>query len=326
MFPVVITIVIGVVVAFGLAVGGREDQPPLFAEDLRAATVVIGQKAEVLGAVINQIDSARREELDTATEELLTAIQATREQIQLAPADDPQLAGPLAVLGQALDFWEQGSTFFRTTVFRAADEQTAVGLEIDLTDALIDMRAGDRVYVKFTQAIAAAKVTQPVSAFPSIALVPDNLVLATAALQIVGAAQTPGNLLELKAELALDQVATVPEMKLNADDELVVTVTDTLSVQVVVFNRGNTDSQAIAVQLTMLGADGTAYDQSSPVPVLPAGGSTTVDFTDISVTPGQTYQMSVALPVADGEQVSEDNVRDISFRVNEATPTTSTGG
>jgi hypothetical protein len=323
--PVVVTILIGVVVAFGLAIGA-DDKPPLFAEDLRVATVGIAQKAEVLGTVITRIDTARREELDTATDELLTAIQATRDQIALAPADDPQLAGPLAVLTQALDFWEQGATSFRTSVFRAADEQTAVSLEIDVTDALIDMRSGDRVFVRFTQAIGAAKVSQPVTAFPTISLVPDNLVLATAAVQIVGAAQTPGNLLELKAELALDQVATVPEMKLNADNELVVTMTDALTVQIVVVNQGNTDSQPIEVELTLLGGDGSAYDQTAPVPVLAAGTSTTIDFTGVAVTPGQSYQMSVTLPLADGEQVSEDNARDMTFRVNEATPTTTSAG
>lgn len=321
--PVALTVLVGLIVAFALALD--EDQaPPLFAEDLRGSLVDVGRSAAQFGALVEGINGADRVTLDTTVDDSLEALSAARMAMGEAPVGDPELAGPLAILDQVIASWETGVSSFRDLVFEAADDPLAVGLEIEITDALIDLRAGDRLYQSFVASMDQAETSAPVVPFPEIAFVSDTYPFSSGPAQIVGFARADGSELALRADLAIGRVATVPDMVVNTSDQAVVTVTDTLKVQVVVLNSGNTDSEPVDVMIDLVGNDGSTYNGVESTPGLGPGRETTVEFDGLTVTPGVTYQLTVRLPLIDGDDASEDNLQDVTFVVNEATESTTT--
>jgi len=126
--------------------------------------------------------------------------------------------------------------------------------------------------------------------------------------------------------LAISAVRTLPEMTVNTSDQRVVTATGTLTVQVVVVNGGNTSSDPIGLTMSLIGTDDSAVEQTGEVVALAAGGQTTVEFADLSVTPGLGYRLDVALPLVEGEEATDDNRVQLDFFVNEETVTTTTAG
>jgi hypothetical protein len=326
--PALLTVVIGLVVAFALSADpGTAD--PLFAESLREQTMELRGEATGFQVMLDEMAGVDRVQLETSVDEVTAVIEATREQIDTVPAEDPELAGPIAILGEALNAWEAGVTGFQEVVLTAADDALVpvVDLELGLTDALVDLRAGDRVFGAFVESVGRLEdVPQAVAAFPDVDFVPADYPLAARSAAIIASARSPQNSLALRAELAIDQVATVPEMVVNTNDERVVTTTEALTVRVVVVNRGNTESSPIELSMIMVGADGTEVPGTMPVAALPADSPTTVEFVDLPVTPGNQYTLTVPLPLSAGEEESEDNLRSFTFRVNDVTETTATAG
>jgi hypothetical protein len=323
--PVVLTIFIGLVVAFALIIDD-EEAPPLFAEDLREATEDVALKANAFNEMMLGINSVDRIELDTNVTDVLSSLEAARTVMAEAPDNDPELTGPLAILREALASWEAGVSVFRELVFEAADDPLASALEIELTDALIDLRAGDRLFSSFVRSIDAADTPAPVLPYPSVAFVSDSYPFSTGPAQIIAVAQAPGNELALRAELAIGQVVTRPEMTVNTSDQRVVTATSALTVQVVIFNAGNTASEPVEVTLSMVGTDDSSVAETAQVGVIAAAGQTTVEFVDVAVSPGLAYQMVISLPLAAGEEATEDNRVQWDFLVNEETSTTTVAG
>lgn len=324
--PVVLTIAIGLLVALGVTADpGTAD--PLFTESLRERTVELGREATEFRTMLDQMGTVDRMQLETAVDEVLAVIGAARSTLDSAPDENPELAGPLAILGEALNAWEAGVTGFEEVVLTAADDTMVpeVDLELGLTDALVDLRAGDRVFGSFVEALGDLEdVPQAVAAFPDVDFVPADYPLAARSAAIIATARSPENALALRAELAINQVATVPEMVVNTNNERVVTQTEALTVRVVVVNRGNTTSQEVVLSMILVGTDGTETPGQQSVAPLAAEAPTTVEFTDLPVSPGGQYTLTVQLPLSEGEEESEDNLRSFTFRVNEVTETTST--
>jgi hypothetical protein len=264
--------------------------------------------------------------LDTKSDDVLESIAAIREVIAAAPENDPELTGPLAILEEALFSWDSGVATFRDLVLEAADDPLAVGVEIEITDALIDLRAGDRLFASFVRSIGDADTPEPVVPYPAIAFVSESYPFSNGPIQIVNVARADGNQLQLRAELAIEQVATVPEMFVNTSDQRVVTQTEALVVRVVILNGGNTTSEPVNLNLSLVGIDDSTVEQVQEVGALDAGSQTTVEFTDLPVRAGINYRLVVNLPLLGGEEVSEDNQIQWDFFVNEETTTTTAGG
>jgi hypothetical protein len=323
--PVALTIFTGLIVAFGLVIDDDE-APPLFGEDLREATEDVGLKATAFNQMMLGINSVDRIELDTIVDDVLSSLATARAVMAEAPENDPELTGPLAILREALTSWESGVSVFRELVFEAADDPLASALEIELTDALIDLRAGDRLFSSFVRAIDAADTPAPVLPYPTVAFVSDSYPFSTGPAQIIAVAQAPGNELALRAELAIEQVVTSPEMSLNTSDQRVVTATSALTVQVVIFNAGNTASEPVELTLSVVGTDDSALAETAEVGAIAAGGQTTVEFADLVVSPGLAYQMVISLPLMVGEEATDDNRVQWDFLVNEETTPTTVAG
>jgi hypothetical protein len=132
------------------------------------------------------------------------------------------------------------------------------------------------------------------------------------------AAGAQNSVLALRADLAVGQVTSQPELVTNPDGNLVVSSAELLRVDVVVANRGNVDAPSQLLNLELLSPDG-AENRTVDVPELSPGGQTTVTIGDLAIVPGQTYQLGVVLGlnVADGDPTN--NAISLTFIVNEAT-------
>lgn len=268
--------------------------------------------------------SVDRVELQTVTDEASTRIADVR--AFLAELENPpaEITGVLVLFDLALESWAEGSTGLTAHLLAAADGDAGLGLTDLVTDDLLELRAGDRLYRQAVAELASADVTQPVSPMPDVRFLPDGYPVGPAARTLLAQARVVGSPLSLNAALAVEQVTTVPEWVLDTEGTLVVDAAESLVVRVVVTNRGNALSEPTVLAVEVIGGDGSAQEASLEVPALESGAKTTVTFDPLSVTPGRSYSLVVRLALAPGESETADNSRTLLFRVNEGTVTTTT--
>jgi hypothetical protein len=153
---------------------------------------------------------------------------------------------------------------------------------------------------------------------PGIRFLPSTISPVSLARLYATAAGAQNSLLALRADLAVGQVTGDPEFVTNPDGDLVVSSAESITVDVVVANRGNADAPAQSLDLELLHPEG-AENRRVAVPELAPGGQTTVTIENLVVVPGQTYQLGVALSlsVADGDPTN--NTISLTFIVNEPT-------
>lgn len=310
--------------AVALALAG-EEAPALYGEDLREQAATISRKSRTFQDLVARISSVDRIELDEVVDDLLATLDGVAESTDVV--DPPaELAGPLAVFQIAVDAWAVGAQGFRSELLRAADDPFAVGVEDGLTSALLELRAGDRLYERFTSELAASGLEQPVLAMPDVTFLPKPYPIVPAAQTMAGLARADGSLLELRATLLIEQVTTEPEWLLDTEDTLVVSATDVIDVRVVVANNGNTPADPRRLDLALTGSEGAIQETFLDVPALNPGSKTTVTFDGLAVTPGRSYQLALGLELGVGEGLTEENSRTVRFRVNEPTTTTTESG
>ena len=268
--------------------------------------------------------SVDRVELQTVTDEALVRIGDARIFIDELEDPPPEFAAVLALFDLALESWGDGTSGLTEHLLAAADGDEGLGLTDQVTDDLLELRAGDRLYRELVSALATADVTQPVSPMPDVRFLPEGFPVGPGAQTLLAQARVDGSPLSLDAALAVEQVTTVPEWVLDTGGTLVLDATEQLVVRVVITNAGNALSDASAVSIELAGGDGSAQSATAEVPALEAGAKTTVTFDPLAVTPGRSYSLVVQLALAPGEGETADNSRTLLFRVNEGTVTTTT--
>ncbi len=319
-------VTVGVVVLLALALGtlGERTRTSTVAlEDLRDETVRLERDAGTFQDLLSRMPGVERAEFDGVVDDLETSLAESRAFLSGLPADTPY-SGQAVVLRVATDVWSGALEAFRSNLLAAADDPLALAAEDGVVDALVDLRAGDRLYAEFVKAMGAPGIPQPVSPFPEVRFLPEGYPITVAATSFVENAKAPDSPLQLRAQLALGQITTEPEWLLDADENLVVIATDELTVDVVVENRGNIPAEPQTVFLDLFSAGEVVDTRSLEVEALGPGEKTVVSFTGLPVQPGVTYAVSVRVGAIDPAQQTEENARTIEFRVNEETVSTST--
>jgi hypothetical protein len=321
LIPIVLTVVVGFGLLLALTTGGNDS--PLYSEELRKSSVELSLKAETYRNMMLAMGVTDRAVLDETTATIIAAIAETEQLLSEAP-DDPAYAAPVEVLRLALEQWRTGLEALRTEVLAVADDTAEPLPSVRLLNSLIDMKGGDRLFRSFVVSMQRADVTQPVSPFPVVEFVPIQIDMSSLGDALFVAASNPASPLKLRAELALSQVITAPELIVNTDGGLVVTDTETLVVKAVVSNGGNTVTEPIDLVLTLLQGGTVVAERSVTVGPVDPGAQTTVAFDVLDVVPGSEYGLVVSLPISPDEQTTEDNQRVFDFRVNEPVSTSTT--
>ena len=289
----------------------------------------ISRRAEVFQDMLTRMASVDRVELQTVTDESVARIDTVRTFLTELEEPPAEFLAVITLFDLALESWGAGSQGFAEHLLAAADGDISLGLSDLLVDDLLELRAGDRLYLEAVEALSAADVTQPVSAMPAIRFLPEGFPLTPGAQTLLAQARVDGSPLSLDAALAVEQVTTVPEWVLDTEGTLVLDASEEVVIRVVVTNAGNAASDPVGLTVEVVGGDGSAQSGLTDVPALDAGAKTTVNFDPLAVTPGRSYSLVVRLALAPGEIETADNSRTLQFRVNEGTvpsPTTTEGG
>ena len=323
--PFLLVVVVGF--ALILAFTGNPDQPSsgLYTETLRDQASTLSRSALTYQNMLVQLRGTDRVALVRETDEILSNIGDARQVVADAPSG-VGFAGPVALFNAALDQWQTGVTGFRDAVLRAADDPNDVNVTSDITSALVDLSAGDRVYRAFVSAIGAADVPAPVAPYPDLSFVPSIWSLSAIAPNIVSVAQAPDSLLALRAELAIEGITSDPEWVLDTSGEPVIEAVDQVVFKVVVYNDGNTASDPSELSLDVVDAGRPVASETLAVPSLDPQEKTTITFTAVPTTPGSDYHLRVALGLAPGDAETANNLREFDFRINESTPQPTTNG
>ncbi|HVR32841.1 MAG TPA: hypothetical protein VMS74_09050, partial [Acidimicrobiia bacterium] len=137
---------------------------PLLAEDVRSQAMQISRRAEVFQDMLIRMASVDRVELQTVTDESVARIDTVRTFLTELEEPPAEFLAVLTLFDLALESWASGSQGFAEHLLAAADGDISLGLSDLLVDDLLELRAGDRLYLEAVEALAAADVTQPVSA------------------------------------------------------------------------------------------------------------------------------------------------------------------
>lgn len=317
-------VVLIALIALAVAAANSGSSSPLYAEDLRSQAAVVARKAVVFQETLARIGSVDRVELVNVIDEVEAAIDDA--QRFLASIEDPPEGAAAAgvLFGLALDLWEQGAVDLEAALLTAADDSTAVLSDDLAVNALLDLRAGDRLYVEAVEQLSVGGATPPVSPMPTISFLPNGYPIIAGATTLLSTAKLDGSPLELRAELQITNFTTEPAWVVDTEGAVTIEHTETLSFKVVVSNDGNTRSEPSEVLLEIVGGGIGSQSFVEPVEALEPGVSTTVVFVDVPVQSSITYQAAARLPLAEGELETDDNARSQRFTVNAPTPSTTT--
>lgn len=302
----------------------------LYSGEGRGAEVVeaVHRETEKLAAVaapyrdmLASVGGLGRLELAELTSDVLGALDAAAAAAEVEGLP-PELAGTMDGYRLAVGSWTSGVTAFRDAVLAAAD--SPVPAEELLADALLDLRAGDRLYARFLERAAAPELPRPILPYPEIAFLPDPFPIVSGSQSIAAAARQPGGPLAVVRSVAIEQVTTEPAWVLDTEGVLVAPETESLVFKVLVANTGNTDSEATSLTLSLRTSTGVD-EVSARVDGLAAASSSTVTMPAVGVVPGASYEVAVVLGAAEGDDPA-DNSRVVAFRVNGPTPATTAAG
>ena len=254
-----------------------------------------------------------RVEFETASDSVASALDAAAASVLEAPQRS-SLIGAASLFRLAVSTWTGGVRTFREGMLRSADLDGAG--EEQIYAGIQQVAAGDQLYQGVLTELDRADVPDPITPLPELRFhSPDYSPVALARL-FAAAAAADNSLLALRADLAVGQVTSQPAWVTDPDGDLVVEPVESIRIDVVVANLGNTSAPVQNLFLD-LSTDESEDSRTLAVPALAPGGQTTVSFEGLAVTSGQTYRLSVALQLTEPDGNADNDGIALSFFVNE---------
>ena len=267
-----------------------------------------------LRGVATRLSSIDRPELVTVTDELRTDIAAALEFAEQEPPS-VELFAVRSLYRLALRAWNSGVGDFGEGILAAADNPELTDPVGAISNSIVSLRAGDRLFSDLQDEVDRLDVPDPIPPFRTVTLSPGDGQAVTLAVSYSLAARSSTNTLALRPGLAVSQLIATPEWQLNPEDIVVMPATEEATFSVVVSNTGNLVSLEEQLNLTFASA-GEPIELTAVVPPLAAGAQTTIEFEPIPVISGETYKVRAEIVVTDIDASFEDNVIEVTFRVN----------
>jgi len=287
-----------------------------YLDGMRRSAESLVTAAATFSDLDRSVADLERIEFETATRAVLDSLAAAKSAVAESP-DRGSLVGAAALLRLAIDTWEKGVATFRQGVLSLADtaesgeEQIYAGLQLVLS--------GDEIYGEVITELERPDVPDPITSMPVLAFQSSSRSPVAAARLFAAAASAGNSRFVLRADLAVSQVTSQPAWVTDPDGDLVVSAVETLVIDVVVANLGNTSAAAQNLFLTMAPPGGDQFTQTAQVSALDAGSQTTVSFPAVAVLPGISYNLSVALQLTAPDGNADNDGVALSFFVNEPT-------
>lgn len=311
-WPVLLTVI--VLLALVLArINAQASAAVAYLDGIRQSAGELITAASTFSSLSDDLVDLDRAEFETATDSVAAALVTASASVLEAPQRS-SLIGAASLFRLAVSTWSGGVFTFQEGMLRSADLDGAG--EEQIYAGIQQVAAGDELYQGVLEELARADVPDPISPLPELRFhSPDYSPVALARL-FAAAAAADNSLLALRADLAVGQVSAQPEWVTDPDGDLVVGAVDLIRIDVVVANLGNTSAPAQNLFLD-LSTDETEDSHTLAVPALAPGSQTTVSFPDLSVSPGLTYRLSVALQLTAPDGNADNDGIALSFFVNE---------
>jgi hypothetical protein len=212
--------------------------------------------------------------------------------------------------------WRNGMATARQGLIAVSDNPLDEAAQALLADGLVDLRVGDSAYRGFLSEMVGVDTTLQGGPFPAISFVPDAQAALFDPREIARRLfVTPG--LTTQTNLAVADLKLEPGPVGEADGIPVVPAGSSLTAEVTVSNRGNTDAELITVVLDLVSDSAEPAQSRQVVNSLASGALTTLVFRDLPVEPGGRYEVIATIENADDD--ASDNVIRMLFSVNPAT-------
>jgi hypothetical protein len=270
---------------------------------------------EFQAQILGDLRTAQREDVEALMSQYVT--DARQKTTTLAEMTVPSSVAPAAAaLILALSSWNDGLESFAPGLLGVVDHSASDATVEALAASLAQLRTGDTAYKAFMDAVDELRSATdlPVD-FPEVAFLPSGPL---GYLYGIRNAIEGATGLDLRRDLEVSAVKLDPkEVKVDNGD-LILPATDSIVVEASVRNSGNQPESDLVVSVTLRDSVGTVAGQfTDRVGTLDPRASTTVDFNPLTVSPGSTYTMTVSVAVVPEELDVENNVKQISIRINE---------
>ncbi len=313
MVPVLL-VAIALIALSASGAGGDARAEIEYLNEMSAQVEAIALGGESLQSIATRLSTIDRPELDVVIDDLRADL---AEAMEFGDQDPPstELFAIRSLYRLALRAWDSGAGNFGEGVLAAADNPSDPTPVDTIANSIVSMRSGDRLFADLLVEIDRADVPDPVTPFRSVALSPGEGPAVSLAVSYSLAARSSTNGLALRPGLGLSQLVASPEWQINPDDLVIMPATEAATFSVVVSNTGNLVSVEEQIVLTFAGG-ADPVEISALVPQLEPGAQTTVAFDPIPVVPGETYEVMVEVIVSDIDASFEDNIIQVTFRVN----------
>lgn len=313
-WPIIITLL--AVVAVIVSRAGRDTRGELeYLDSIHGQATAISMKGDALRDVISRLSRIDRTELETVLGGIRSDLNAGIELTAAAPPA-PGLIAVNALYREALEAWSRGITGYRDGVLAAADDPDDATAIDTVSNALADLRAGDRLYESLADEMARQEVPDALAPMPAVRLMPADGEIYALAGAYVAAARMPENRIARRPGLAVTQIVTDPRWEANPDDEVLVPTTETMTFDVVVSNLGNVESPPGSLVFNLTG-DSDPVNLEEAVAALGPGERTTVAFEDVPVVAGGVYEVAAVVAGVPNDIDLNDNEIRVTFTVNE---------
>ncbi|MGH8958926.1 MAG: CARDB domain-containing protein [Acidimicrobiia bacterium] len=311
-WPVLLTII--VLLALILArINAQASAAVAYLDGIRQSAEHLVTAASTFSNLPDDLAGLDRAEFETASDSVAAALNNASASVLEAPQRS-SLVGAASLFRLAVSTWIGGVRTFQEGMLRSADLEGAG--EEQIYAGIQQVAAGDQLYRGVLTELARAEVPDPITPLPELQFhSPDYSPVALARL-FAAAAAADNSLLALRADLAVGQVTSQPAWVTDPDGDLVVEPVESIRIDVVVANLGNT-SAPIQNLFLDLSTDEEEDSRTLAVPALAPGAQTTVSFLELAVASGQTYQLSVALQLTEPDGNADNDGIALSFFVNE---------
>ena len=271
-----------------------------------------GESADLLTDTLTQIGpDLSRPEVIRRLDDMVAITEEAEALLDITvPAPVAQPYGSLAAASTA---WAEGALEVRRVILGIMDGEIPVGAESELRSALELLRVGDLGYGQFRNAIASLPPEIDAPPFDSVVYVvpdPANPLLYDAqnlTLRILSS-------YNLSARVDIGVVGMVDPAPTGERGGIpVVPFAESVAINAVVSNAGNESVPSVEVRLDVLDVDtGEVVTLEQVSSELASGGSTTVSFADLALTPGGLYQATVSVTI-EGDNRPDNNAWSMTF-------------
>jgi len=282
----------------------------LYLDEARIVAEDASQQANAYQALMSvQLRELERSEFDVLMQGFETSLAEDQERIAEFRVPD-KAAAAADMLDLAMSSWESGLAGVRTAILSVADDPIGTAPVDSLSAALVELQIGDLLYSRFL--VRATELTVGldvrVGDFREVGFVAGEPVLRNGV--VIAEAVRQSAILGTRRDIAILQPVFEPSKTGGQTDDGIdlFPATETFGFLAVISNNGNQVEKGIVVNARFLDADGAeiASETSEPVDLEP-GARTSVEFSEVAVSPGLRYELRLSMPTVEEEIDIENN-------------------